>query len=544
MLFNSYEFLFVFLPVTLVGFYLLGAFSRTSAILWLILLSLLFYGWWRPVNILIIGPSIIVNYTLATLLLRLNQKEGSSIASRAVLSLGLAFNVLFLGFFKYADFLSGTINDVFGAHLILRHVILPLGISFITFQKIAFLMDVQAGRIKSFSFRDYCTFVLFFPQLIAGPIVHYREMMPQFNAAPCRFDQENFAVGITLLFFGLFKKVVLADKIAPHITPIYAHAVAGGRTSFLLAWMAAIGFTLQIYFDFSGYTDMALGLARFFGIKLPPNFNSPLRASNIVDFWLRWHMTLTRFLTAYIYNPLVLSWTRRRLAKGHPGFGGRNSTAGAFVSLLMVPTVITMFVSGLWHGAGYGFIVWGLLHGFYITINQGWRRLAARLWPDRLRYDRVMKPAGLVLTFATVSATMIFFRAPTMRSAIDLVKGIIGLNGVALPQALYDRLGPLTSMFHSVGVMAEPWSGHDFEMTAIWISFLMFVALACPNTLQILARYEPALGVRPQSTKLAIGTIGIVEWHPSLPWAIAVSVIAMIAIRFIAGPSEFLYWNF
>ncbi|MFZ1079415.1 MAG: MBOAT family O-acyltransferase, partial [Methylovirgula sp.] len=220
MLFNSYEFLFVFLPVTLVGFYLLGAFSRTSAILWLILLSLLFYGWWRPVNILIIGPSIIVNYTLATLLLRLNQKEGSSIASRAVLSLGLAFNVLFLGFFKYADFLSGTINDVFGAHLILRHVILPLGISFITFQKIAFLMDVQAGRIKSFSFRDYCTFVLFFPQLIAGPIVHYREMMPQFNAAPCRFDQENFAVGITLLFFGLFKKVVLADKIAPHITPI------------------------------------------------------------------------------------------------------------------------------------------------------------------------------------------------------------------------------------------------------------------------------------------------------------------------------------
>ncbi len=452
--------------------------------------------------------------------------------------------MLFLGFFKYADFLSGTINDVFGAHLILRHVILPLGISFITFQKIAFLIDVQAGRIKSFSFRDYCTFVLFFPQLIAGPIVHYREMMPQFKAAPCRIDQENFAVGITLLFFGLFKKVVLADGIAAHIAPIYAHAVAGGQTSFLLAWMAAIGFTLQIYFDFSGYTDMALGLARFFGIKLPPNFNSPLRASNIVDFWLRWHMTLTRFLTAYIYNPLVLSWTRRRLAKGQPGFGGRNSTAGAFVSLLMVPTVITMFVSGLWHGAGYGFIVWGLLHGFYITINHGWRLIAARLWPDRLRYDRVMKPAGLVLTFATVSATMIFFRAPTMRSAIDLVKGIIGLNGVALPQALYDRLGPLTSTFHSFGVTAEAWSSHDFVKTAIWISFLMFVALACPNTLQILARYEPALGVRPQSTKLVIGTIRIVEWAPSLPWAIAVSAIAVIAIASMAGPSEFLYWNF
>jgi alginate O-acetyltransferase complex protein AlgI len=544
MLFNSYEFLFVFLPVTLVGFYLLGAFSRTSAILWLILLSLLFYGWWRPVNLLIIGPSIIINYTLAALLLRLNQNEGSPGASRAVLLLGIAFNVLFLGFFKYTDFLSGTINDVFGAHLILRHIILPLGISFITFQKIAFLIDVQAGRIKSFSFRDYCTFVLFFPQLIAGPIVHYREMMPQFNAAPCRFDQENFAVGLTLLLFGLFKKVVLADNIAPLVTPIYEHSAAGGSTSLALAWMAAVGFTLQIYFDFAGYTDVALGLARFFGIKLPPNFNSPLRASSIVDFWLRWNMTLTRFLTAYIYNPLVLWLTRRRLAKGLRGFGGRNSTAGAFVSLLLVPTITTMFISGLWHGAGYGFIVWGLLHGFYITINHGWRLVAARLWPDRLWYDRVMKPAGLVLTFASVSAAMVFFRAPTMRSAIDLVKGIFGLNGIALPQALYDRLGPLTSTFHSVGVIAEPWSSQDFVKTAIWISFLMFVALACPNTLQILARYEPALGVRPQPTKLAIGTIRIAEWHPSLPWAIAVSVIAVIAIASIAGPSEFLYWNF
>ena len=200
--------------------------------------------------------------------------------------------------------------------------------------------------------------------------------------------------------------------------------------------MAAVGFTLQIYFDFSGYTDMALGLARFFGIRLPPNFNSPLRASNIIDYWLRWHMTLTRFLTAYIYNPLVLWLTRRRAVKGQPGFGGRNTTVGAFVSLLMFPTVITMFVSGLWHGAGYGFIVWGLLHGFYLTINHGWRVIAARLWPDRPSYDRVMKPAGFVLTFVSVTAAMIFFRAPTMTSAIDLVKGIIGLNGIALPQAL------------------------------------------------------------------------------------------------------------
>src|SRR6516225_400804 len=241
MLFNSGEFLFVFLPAALFGFYLLGALSRTSAIRWLILVSLVFYAWWRPVNVLIIGPSILINFALASILLRLNQNERSRRASNAVLVLGIAFNVLFLGFFKYTDFLFSTINDVFGANLVLRHFILPLGISFITFQKIAFLVDVQAGRVRSFTFQDYCTFVLFFPQLIAGPIVHYREMMPQFHTATCRFDKENVAVGLTLMCFGLFKKIVFADKIAVLVTPIYDSAAVGGRTSFLLAWMGQSG---------------------------------------------------------------------------------------------------------------------------------------------------------------------------------------------------------------------------------------------------------------------------------------------------------------
>jgi D-alanyl-lipoteichoic acid acyltransferase DltB (MBOAT superfamily) len=205
-------------------------------------------------------------------------------------------------------------------------------------------------------------------------------MMPQFHTARCRFEKENVAVGLTLLLFGLFKKVILADKMAPLVSPIYEHAASGTHISFIMAWIAAVGFTLQIYFDFSGYTDMALGLARFFGIKLPPNFNSPLRASSITEFWLRWHMTLTRFLTAYLYNPLVLSLTRRRLARGRSGFGGRNTSASAFISLLMVPTLFTMCISGLWHGAGYGFVIWGLLNGLYITINHGWRLAAARLW--------------------------------------------------------------------------------------------------------------------------------------------------------------------
>src|SRR5579871_649213 len=235
MLFNSHEFLFVFLPATLLGFYLLGRVSEQWAILWLILASLVFYGWWRPLNILIIGPSVVINYAMASFLLRLSERGDSPRLSRATLIAGIMFNVAFLGFFEYADFVYGTINDVFGANLILMHIILPLGISFITFHKIAFLIDVQAGRVKSFSFREYCTFVLFFPQPIAGPIVHYREMMRQFATATCRFDKENFAVGVTLLFFGMFKKGVLADSIAPLITPIYEHSADGGKTSFLLA---------------------------------------------------------------------------------------------------------------------------------------------------------------------------------------------------------------------------------------------------------------------------------------------------------------------
>jgi D-alanyl-lipoteichoic acid acyltransferase DltB (MBOAT superfamily) len=529
MLFNSHEFLFVFLPITLLVFYWLGRTSRMSAIIWLILASLAFYGWWRPLNILIIGPSILINYAFASTLLRLSQRNGSQGQSRAVLLLGLAFNVLFLGFFKYTDFLYGSVNDLFGANLILMHIILPLGISFITFQKIAFLIDVQAGRVKSFSFREYCTFVLFFPQLIAGPIVHYREMMPQFQAASCRFNKENFAVGLTLLFFGLFKKGVLADNIAPLITPLYEHSAAGGKTPFLLAWMAALGFTLQLYFDFSGYTDMALGLARFFGIKLPPNFNSPLKATSIIDFWLRWHMTLTRFLTAYIYNPLVLWMTRRRAAKGQPGFGVRNPTVGSFVSLLMVPLITTMFISGLWHGAGYGFVIWGLLHGIFLTINHGWRVFAARRWRDHASYNRISNRAGFVLTFLTVTTAMVFFRASTVTSAIDLTKGVFGLNGFRLP--------------HGAAAIAATY-GTEIEKAAVWIVALLFIALVCPNTLEILAPYEPALGWRPQPAGPAIGPIRIPAWGPSLPWGVAISAMAAIAIFSIGGPSEFLYWQF
>jgi alginate O-acetyltransferase complex protein AlgI len=545
MLFNSNEFILAFLPVTLAGFFGLGMISRTAALRWVIFASLVFYALWRPLNVLIIAPSILINYILARSLHRLATDERRYRSARLLLLLGIAFNIAFLGYFKYVDFGVSTINDIFGTSLVLTHVVLPLGISFITFQKIAFLIDVHAGRVRSFALQDYCLFVLFFPQLIAGPIVHYREMMPQFHSAPCRFDKENFAVGLTLLFFGLFKKVVLADHIAAVVTPIYNQAASGVGTSLLLAWAAAIGFTLQIYFDFSGYTDMALGAARLFGIRLPQNFNSPLKASSIIDFWLRWHMTLTRFLTAYIYNPLTLWLTRRWLAKGIRGLAGPSTTIGAFAYLLMFPLLVTMFLSGLWHGAGYGFAVWGLIHGFYLTINHAWRLIRPQLWPDRASYERVMHPIGCLLTFVAVAVAMIFFRSPTITSATDLLKGLIGLNGVVLPQAIYDHLGPLAGWLHRAGVTSvapELWSGKEFGGMMMWILVSMLIALGFPNTLQILARYEPALGVKPPTADLADRSIG--EWNSSFPWAIGVSIVAAIAMFSLGGPSEFLYWQF
>ena len=230
------------------------------------------------------------------------------------------------------------------------------------------------------------------------------------------------------------------------------------------------------------------------------------------------------------------------MSKGRPSLAGLNTTLGAFTYLLMFPTLLTMFVSGLWHGAGYGFIIWGLLHGSYLTINHAWRLLIPRFWSDRQSYDRVMRPVGGILTFVVVCASIVFFRAPTVTSEIDLAKGLIGLNGIGLPEGLFDHLGPLAGTLHKLGVIAEPWSIGDFAKSAIWIFVLMVIALACPNTLEIMAPYEPALGVKPHPNKLGIRRLA--EWSISLPWAIAVSAVAAIGIASLGGPSEFLYWQF
>jgi alginate O-acetyltransferase complex protein AlgI len=345
-----------------------------------------------------------------------------------------------------------------------------------------------------------------------------------------------------LFFLGLAKKLVLADPMSQLVAPLYGQATAGVPQSMTEAWIAGLGFTLQIYFDFSGYTDMALGLARFFGIKLPLNFNSPLKAHSIIDFWLRWHVSLTRFLTAYIYNPMTLALTRRRMARGKAVYGGRNTTIPAFFTLLAMPTVLTMLVSGIWHGAGYTYILWGLLHGVLLCINHAWRLIRPRIWSNAADYNRQMAPFGFLLTFMSVVFAMVLFRAPTTNAAVMLWKGMVGNFGLILPQAVLYRLGPIGEWLITLGVQPGQTSGSILLEATCRIGVLLVIALALPNTLEILAPYEPALGVKPAKTPPRL--LHFLAWAPTRTWAIGLACIALAGILSLGQISEFLYWQF
>jgi len=542
MLFNSYEYILVFLPVTVLVFLLLGRSSRSLALGWLILASLVFYAWWRPVNLAIIAPSIALNYALGRVLLGLAGDPARARRRTLLLALGIVFNVCFLGYFKYANFAVSVAGDLSGQDFVFRQVILPLGISFITFQKIAFLIDVAGGRIKAFSLRDYLLFVMFFPQLIAGPIIHYTETIPQFERATCRFDRTLYAVGITLFCFGLFKKVVLADGMAAHVTPVFAYAASGAEATLLQSWLAAVGFTLQIYFDFSGYSDMACGAALFFGVRLPINFDSPLKATSIVDFWLRWHITLTRFLTAYVYNPMALTLTRARAARRQPMLRARDSHPLAFLHVLAFPTIATMVLSGIWHGAGYTFILWGLLHGLYLVVNHLWRQYGPRPAPGVFagKPGLTAQLAGFAVTFLAVVVGMVLFRAPDLAAAGNLLGGMAGLHGPGLPGA---RFGAAGMQLLDGGVTARA-----FATAAAILLALLAIALLLPNSVQILAPYEPVLYTPKRAAEVpgvlpALGRRPL-AWRPTLAWMVLFAALGAVSMIRLTGMSEFLYWQF
>lgn len=545
MLFNSFQFMFLYLPIVLVVCYALA--SRIGPVVaqdWLALASLFFYGAWNLQFLPLLVASIVFNYLVAKLMLRA-AGPGAERRRNLLLLVTVVIDLGLLGYYKYANFFVQTVDSLSGSDWVIDSILLPLGISFYTFQQITLLVDISKGSISQFRFRDFVLFVTFFPHLIAGPIVHHREMMPQFAKASYRFDPENLAVGLTLFAGGLFKKTVLADGIANHVVPLYT-AANGGPMPLFQAWAAAVGFSLQIYFDFSGYSEMALGLARCVGITLPMNFNSPFKARSIIEFWMRWHMTLTRFLTAYVYNPIAVGRARRRAHRGQRGVVGAKTSYGAYAGLIVLPTVSTMFLSGLWHGAGNQFLIFGLLHGFYLTVCHGWRLYRPRFWPDKASHDRIMAPVGLVLTFVAVAIAHAYFRADTVSAGTNIVSGMFGAHGITLPSVIMSRLPGLAQPLAGLGVHFQQSSLPELLSTYVWLGVLTAIALVMPNLLQIMRAYQPALTLPApyQADSLVHRVLARLRWQPAGGWAFVTAVAATMGILTLGEITEFLYWQF
>jgi alginate O-acetyltransferase complex protein AlgI len=533
MLFNSSVFIGVFLPLVLLGFYALAATgTRRPALLWLTLSSLVFYGWWNPANLPLIAASLVCNFVLGQQLIKR--------PSRAKLYFGVTVNLLFLGYYKYTGFLVDNLEDLLGVAWSIDTIVLPLAISFFTFQQIAYLSDAHDGAVAKHSFLDYSLFITFFPQLIAGPITHQREMIEQFrNPAVLRLRWECIALGATLFLLGLFKKVVFADNLGEIASPIFATTADGGAPALTDAWTGALTYTLQIYFDFSGYSDMAIGLALLFGMRIPVNFDSPFKAHNVIEFWSRWHMTLTRFLTAYVYNPIVLRITRARAGAGKPLPRRGKMTPATFVALIAYPTVFTMFLSGIWHGAGWQFIVFGLLHGFYLVVAHGWRAYKTR---KGLKLDSDVlwhRAAAVLLTFVSVVIAMVFFRAPDVPTALRMLAGMVGANGWVPPPELGFQMpvDPARGLRQVIGDMVRS----DFFLIAVLLAFVWTL----PNTQQWMGKFQVALGWRPREHWLA-SWLPITAWRPSPALGAALGVVGFLALAraFSAAPTEFLYFQF
>lgn len=517
MLFNSYIFLFGFLPLALIAFYALS-FSRVLAKLTLTVFSLGFYTYWRPIHLPLLLFSIVFNYYVGAWIQQARER-GDDRAVTLWLSVGVGVDVLMLGVFKYANFISDNLSWAMNVNLGLPQIALPLAISFYTFQKVAYLIDSARGDAKRMGLLDFFLFASFFPQLIAGPIVHYKEIVPQIQAPLFgRLIGRNLLVGLTIMSIGLFKKTAVADTLAQFANPLFA--AADGNVTFdpVTGWLAAITYTLQLYFDFSGYSDMAIGLGRMFGVKLPLNFHSPLRARNIADYWRRWHMTLQKFIYAYIYQPMSLALNRWAATRGLSGWP-------AFSVGVAAPTFVTFLIVGAWHGAGWTFVILGVMHGIYVTIQEiaterkrlrhrKMRKLKLTPPPERVS-ERVF---AHVLTLAAVMFANVVFRASSVQSASHIWAGMIGLGAGSAKADL------------------------TWGLAALIASSVIVVALF-PNTQQIMRRFEPACNWA--EWRDAFPAPFQWTWKPTTLGLTFVSLTLFLGVIFVQrGQAVFLYFNF
>ncbi len=517
MLFNSLGFLFVFLPVALLVYYLLIRFGQRRFIYaFFVLATLAFCAAWDPPHVLLLLGSVGFNYLCAGFMQK--QKDAGQDPSTAMW-VGVGANLLFLGYFKYSSFFLGSLSDLFGAGYSIEKILLPIAISFYTIQQIAFLVDVARGEARISGILRYATFVLFFPKLLAGPIVHYQEMMPQlFSGRAGRFMAANLTIGLAIFTLGLFKKTVIADSAALFATPVFEAVAAGQTIGLLSAWKAAITYTIQLYFDFSGYSDMAVGLARMFGIILPLNFHSPLKAASIIEYWRRWHITLQRFIVSYLYQPLVLPMTRFAASRGLGKWP-------SFFVATVTPTIIAFVVIGLWHGAAWTFVTFGLMHGIYVGVNEYWR--------SHRRKARKKSPPGRadiafyhVLTLLAVMFANVMFRSPSVGDAVTIWGAMLRLDQLgSLPAVLPATIADLVTEPFALAVIA-----------GIIIAFM-------PNTQQFIGRYRPVLEWAFWRT-VAPPVVGL-TWRPTIGWAIGLGIILFLGFAFITrGTADFIYLNF
>ena len=443
MLFNSYEFIFAFLPITLfVYFYLNNKRLIIVARGFLVFSSLFFYSWWNITYLPLILTSMLFNYVIGTSLNKESEERNSyKFSKKSLLSFGIVSNLALLGYFKYSDFFLENLNFTFGSNINLLHLALPLAISFFTFQQISYLVDSYRQETKEYDFLNYALFVTFFPQLIAGPIVHHKEMMPQFaNSRNKVRNYKNIVTGLFIFSIGLFKKVVIADTFSVWATQGFDVATT---LNLFEAWATSLSYTFQLYFDFSGYTDMAIGVALLFNIKLPINFNSPYKATTIQDFWRRWHITLSRFLRDYIYIPLG---------------GNRKGEVRTYSNLL-----VTFILGGIWHGAGWTFVFWGFLHGMALVIHRAWSKLGFKLWSWLAWF----------ITFNFINIAWVFFRAKEWDDAIKVLNGMLG----------FTNLGSFKTLLLFTGDQID-------SLFTILLFFSTFILLKLKNSNQLVDKFN------------------------------------------------------
>ena len=440
MLFNSYAFIFLYLPIVLVGYFLLAKKDHAHGILWLTLASVFFYAYWSYAYVFLLLASVVFNFLIGSFIgdfFGKNKKQ-----SLLLLQIAITANLLLLGYYKYSNFFIDAMTAFIGIKIHGLEFFLPLGISFFTFTQIAYLVDVYRGVAREHNFIKYLLFVTYFPHLIAGPVLHHRQMMPQFSDSTFRhINWENISNGLIIFCVGLSKKLIFADALAPYVDAIFDASANGVKLTTYEAWAGALGYTFQLYFDFSGYSDMAIGISLMLNIQLPINFNQPYKATSIIEFWRRWHMSLSQFLRDYLYIPLG---------------GNKNGPFARYFNLF-----VTMVLGGLWHGAGFTFILWGAMHGVLLIINHCWRQFI-KLDQTQWLLKSIQLALGWLLTFLSVVVAWVIFRAETIDSAQSILSSMF---------AIENRQIDFKEVISGKFILVTQASGRDF-FRLLLVSFL------------------------------------------------------------------------